>query len=109
MGKQKKIYDHMLILNLKIILFSQKQRVLLCQADQRNPKYARNKNILVIGGSVLENQIFCKPNIMQMHSSYVITDPKGTVLLEVGSMLAKGSPMTDENGKIVRDKEGKVI
>lgn len=46
---------------------------------------------------------------MQMHSSYVITDPKGTVLLEVGSMLAKGSPMTDENGKIVRDKEGKVI
>ena len=35
--------------------------------------------------------------------------PKGTVLLEVGSMLAKGSPMTDENGKIVRDKEGKVI
>ena len=46
---------------------------------------------------------------MQMHSSYVITDPKGTVLLEVGSMLAKGSPMTDENGKIVRDKEGKII
>ena len=45
----------------------------------------------------------------QMHSSYVITDPKGTVLLEVGSMLAKGSPMTDENGKIMRDKEGKVI
>ena len=46
---------------------------------------------------------------MQMHSSYVITDPQGTVLLEVGGMLAKGSPMTDENGKIVRDKEGKVI
>ena len=46
---------------------------------------------------------------MQMHSSYVITDPKGTVLLEVGSMLAKGSPMSDENGKIMRDKEGKVI
>ena len=73
-------------------------------------KNARNKNILVIGGSGSgKTRFFVKPNIMQMHSSYVITDPKGTVLLEVGSMLAKGSPMTDENGKIVRDKEGKVI
>lgn len=76
----------------------------------KNPKYARNKNILVIGGSGSgKTRFFVKPNIMQMHSSYVITDPKGTVLLEVGSMLAKGSPMTDENGKIVWDKEGKVI
>lgn len=76
----------------------------------KNPKYARNKNILVIGGSGSgKTRFFVKPNIMQMHSSYVITDPKGTVLLEVGSMLAKGSPMTDENGKIVRDKEGKII
>ena len=76
----------------------------------KNPKYARNKNILVIGGSGSgKTRFFVKPNIMQMHSSYVITDPKGTVLLEVGSMLAKGSPMTDENGKIMRDKEGKVI
>lgn len=76
----------------------------------KNPKYARNKNILVIGGSGSgKTRFFVKPNIMQMHSSYVITDPKGTVLLEVGSMLEKGSPMTDENGKIVRDKEGKVI
>lgn len=76
----------------------------------KNPKYARNKNILLIGGSGSgKTRFFVKPNIMQMHSSYVITDPKGTVLLEVGSMLAKGSPMTDENGKIVRDKEGKVI
>ena len=75
----------------------------------KNPKYARNKNILVIGGSGSgKTRFFVKPNIMQMHSSYVITDPKGTVLLEVGSMLAKGSPMTDENGKIVRDKEGKL-
>ena len=76
----------------------------------KNPKYARNKNILVIGGSGSgKTRFFVKPNIMQMHSSYVITDPKGTVLLEVGSMLAKGSPMTDENGKIVLNKEGKVI
>ena len=76
----------------------------------KNPKYARNKNILVIGGSGSgKTRFFVKPNILQMHSSYVITDPKGTVLLEVGSMLAKGSPMTDENGKIMQDKEGKVI
>ena len=76
----------------------------------KNPKYARNKNILVIGGSGSgKTRFFAKPNILQMHSSYVITDPKGTVLLEVGSMLAKGSPMTDENGKIMQDKEGKVI
>ena len=80
------------------------------ESRPKNPKYARNKNILVIGGSGSgKTRFFVKPNIMQMHSSYVITDPKGTVLLEVGSMLAKGSPMTDENGKIVRDKEGKVI
>lgn len=83
---------------------------LTMSSGPKNPKYARNKNILVIGGSGSgKTRFFVKPNIMQMHSSYVITDPKGTVLLEVGSMLAKGSPMTDENGKIVRDKEGKVI
>lgn len=75
----------------------------------KNPKYARNKNILVIGGSGSgKTRFFVKPNIMQMHSSYVITDPKGTVLLEVGSMLAKGSPMTDENGKSCGTKREKL-
>ena len=54
----------------------------------KGPKYARNKNILVIGGSGSgKTRFFVKPNLMQMHSSYVITDPKGTVLLEVGQML----------------------
>ena len=54
-------------------------------------KYARNKNVLVIGGSGSgKTRFFVKPNLMQMHSSYVITDPKGTVLLECGSLLAKG-------------------
>ena len=76
----------------------------------KNPKYARNKNILVIGGSGSgKTRFFVKPNIMQMHSSYVITDPKGTVLLEVGSMLAKGSPMTDENGKNRAGQRGKKL
>ncbi len=57
----------------------------------KGPKYARNKNILVIGGSGSgKTRFFVKPNLMQMHSSYVITDPKGTVLLEVGQMLKDG-------------------
>lgn len=54
----------------------------------KNPKYARNKNICVIGGSGTgKTRFFVKPNLMQMHSSYVVTDPKGTILLEVGKML----------------------
>ncbi|HEM5621420.1 TPA: type IV secretory system conjugative DNA transfer family protein [Streptococcus suis] len=54
------------------------------------PKYARNKNVLVIGGSGSgKTRFFLKPNLMQMHSSYVVTDPKGTVLVECGKMLEK--------------------
>lgn len=57
----------------------------------KNPKYARNKNVLVIGGSGSgKTRFFVKPNLMQMHSSYVITDPKGTLLIETGRMLQKG-------------------
>lgn len=56
----------------------------------KNPKFARNKNVLVIGGSGSgKTRFFLKPNLMQMHSSYVITDPKGTVLIECGKMLEK--------------------
>ena len=55
-----------------------------------SPKFARNKNVLIIGGSGSgKTRFFVKPNLMQMHSSYVVTDPKGTVLLEVGKMLQK--------------------
>ena len=58
----------------------------------RQPKYARNKNILVIGGSGSgKTRFFVKPNLMQMHSSYVVTDPKGTVLVECGKMLLKNN------------------
>ena len=61
---------------------------LIMNGKPKGPKYARNKNILVIGGSGSgKTRFFVKPNIMQLHSSYVITDPKGTVLLEVGQML----------------------
>ena len=56
----------------------------------QNPKYARNKNVLVVGGSGSgKTRFFLKPNLMQMHSSYVVTDPKGTVLIECGKMLEK--------------------
>ena len=61
---------------------------LMMSGRPKQPKYARNKNILVIGGSG-KTRFFVKPNLMQMHSSYVVTDPKGTVLVECGKMLLK--------------------
>lgn len=74
------------------------------------PKYARNKNIIVIGGSGSgKTRFFVKPSIMQMHCSYVVTDPKGTILVEVGKLLAKGVPKIDPNGKVVKDKKGKIV
>ena len=76
----------------------------------KNPKYARNKNILVIGGSGSgKTRFFVKPSLMQMHSSYVVTDPKGQLLSEVGTMLRRGAPKLNENGKPMRDARGKVI
>ena len=57
----------------------------------KQPKYARNKNVVVIGGSGSgKTRFFVKPNLMQLHSSYVLTDPKGTVLIECGKMLKRG-------------------
>ena len=76
----------------------------------KDPKTARNKNILVIGGSGSgKTRFFVKPSLLQMHSSYVVTDPKGQLLRETGKLLAHGGPKRDENGKPVRDKRGKVI
>lgn len=72
------------------------------------PKFARNKNILVIGGSGSgKTRFFVKPNLMQMHSSYVITDPKGTVLVECGHLLARGRPLRNSEGRIVYQRNGK--
>ena len=57
----------------------------------KQPKYARNKNVVVIGGSGSgKTRFFVKPNLMQLHSSYVLTDPKGTVLIECGKLLQRG-------------------
>lgn len=61
---------------------------LTMESRPKNPKYARNKNVLVIGGSGSgKTRYFVKPNLMQMHSSYVVTDPKGTILTECGTLL----------------------
>ena len=76
----------------------------------KDPKTARNKNILVIGGSGSgKTRFFVKPSLLHMHSSYVVTDPKGQLLRETGKLLAHGGPKRDENGKPVRDKHGKVV
>ena len=71
------------------ILLTNTERLTM-ESRPKNPKFARNKNVLVIGGSGSgKTRFFLKPNLMQMHSSYVITDPKGTVLIECGKMLEK--------------------
>ncbi|MDD6937750.1 MAG: type IV secretory system conjugative DNA transfer family protein [Eubacteriales bacterium] len=76
----------------------------------KDPKTARNKNILVIGGSGSgKTRFFVKPSLLQMHSSYVVTDPKGQLLRETGKLLVHGGPKRDENGKPVRDGRGKVV
>ena len=73
----------------------------LTMGKPSHPKYARNKNILVIGGSGSgKTRFFVKPNLMQMHSSYIVTDPKGTVLIECGKMLERGRPIRDEKGNL---------
>ena len=69
------------------ILLTQTERLTM-NGRPSNPKYARNKNVLVIGGSGSgKTRFYVKPNLMQMHSSYCITDPKGTIVLECGKML----------------------
>ncbi|MDO4523555.1 MAG: type IV secretory system conjugative DNA transfer family protein, partial [Eubacteriales bacterium] len=74
------------------------------------PKFARNKNIEVIGGSGSgKTRFFVKPSLMQMNCSYVVTDPKGTLILECGKMLSVGPPKRDKKGKIMRDEKGKII
>ncbi len=69
------------------ILITQTERLTM-NGRPPNPKYARNKNVLVIGGSGSgKTRFYVKPNLMQMHSSYCVTDPKGTIVLECGKML----------------------
>ena len=83
---------------------------LTMESRPKQPKYARNKNIVVIGGSGSgKTRFFVKPSVMQMNCSMVITDPKGTLIEECGKMLAKGPPKKDKNGNIMKDRSGKVV
>lgn len=71
------------------VLLTNTERLMMSSRPS-HPKYARNKNVLVVGGSGSgKTRFFVKPNLMQMHSSYVVTDPKGTVLIECGKMLQR--------------------
>ena len=91
------------------VILTQTERLTM-SSRPKNPKYARNKNVLVIGGSGSgKTRFWLKPNLMQMHSSYVVTDPKGTILVECGKMLQRGAPKLGKDGKPVKDKHGKVI
>ena len=88
------------------VLLTQTER--LTMGKPSSPKYGRNKNILIIGGSGSgKTRFFVKPNLMQMHSSYIVTDPKGTVLIQCGKMLKKGRPIQtkDKNGKTITTYE----
>ena len=76
----------------------------------KNPANARNKNVLIVGGSGSgKTRFWLKPNLLQMHSSYVITDPKAQVLSECGKALQRGAPKLDAKGNPVKDKNGKVV
>ncbi len=92
------------------ILFTQTERLTM-NGRPKKPKYARNKNVVVIGGSGSgKTRFYVKPQLMQMPSnvSFVTTDPKGTILLECGKMLSRGTPKM-KNGKPVRDKNGRIM
>ena len=103
-----------------------KTESLTMNSRPKDPKTARNKNVLVIGGSGSgKTRFWLKPNLMQMHSSYVVTDPKGSILVECGKMLQRGTPkmrprlgkdhqpVKDKHGnpvyETVKDKNGKVV
>lgn len=92
------------------ILLTQTERLTM-NSRPKLPKYARNKNVIIIGGSGSgKTRFYVKPNLMQMtpNVSYVVTDPKGTILVECGKMLQRGSPKM-KDGKPVRDKNGKIV
>ena len=108
-GTQKDIAPYIDPVFQNNVILTQTERLTM-NSRPKNPKTARNKNVLVIGGSGSgKTRFWLKPNLMQMHSSYVITDPKGTILIECGRMLLRGAPKLDKHGKPMKDKHGKVI
>ena len=107
------------------VILTKTERLMMSNRP-KNPANARNKNVLIIGGSGSgKTRFWLKPNLLQMHSSYVVTDPKGTILVECGKMLQRGTPkmrpklgkdhqpVKDRHGnpvyETVKDKNGKVV
>ena len=96
------------------IILTQTERLMM-SGRSKNPANARNKNVLIVGGSGSgKTRFWIKPNLMQCTSekypcSFVVTDPKGTVLVECGKMLQRGTPKLDKDGKPVRNEKGKII
>ncbi|EGL0977667.1 type IV secretory system conjugative DNA transfer family protein [Listeria monocytogenes] len=90
-GTKKDIAPYIDPVFKKNLLLTETERLMM-NGRPKEPQYARNKNVLVIGGSGSgKTRFFVKPNLMQMHSSYVVTDPKGTVLVECGHLLEKAN------------------
>ncbi len=105
-GNAKDIKPYINPVFSKNIILTQEERL---NAEKPSaPKYARNQNVLVVGGSGSgKTRFFVKPNLMQMNASYVLTDPKGTVIVECGKMLQRGQPQY-QNGKLVGYKPYKI-
>ena len=109
-GTQKDIAPYIDPVFENNILLTQTERLTM-NSRPKQPKYARNKNVIIIGGSGSgKTRFYVKPQLMQMTSnvSYCVTDPKGTILVECGEMLRRGTPKM-KDGKEVRDKNGKVV
>ena len=91
------------------VILTKTERLMLSSRPP-DPKNARNKNVLIVGGSGSgKTRFWIKPNLLQMHSSYVLTDPKGTILVECGKMLQRGVPKLNKDGKPIKSKDGKVV
>ena len=71
------------------VILTQTERLMMSNRP-KDPKTARNKNVLVVGGSGSgKTRFFIKPNLMQLHSSYVVTDPKGSIAVECGKLMLR--------------------
>ena len=91
------------------VILTKTERLMMSNRPKK-PGNARNKNVLIVGGSGSgKTRFWLKPNLLQMHSSYVITDPKASVLNECGAALERGTPLLDDKGNPVKDKSGKTI
>ena len=91
------------------VILTKTERLMMSNRP-KNPANARNKNVLIIGGSGSgKTRFWLKPNLLQMHSSYVVTDPKGSILVECGKVLQRGAPKLGKDGKPVKDEKGNVV